>query len=168
MAQLIVPSRSKRSLYCPQDAFSCFLTYLRCLHHPKTLPEGVDAPTVVISDQSGPPPQEFYQLPPVDPIPLCDCIVDLAPHLPSLLSASCEWLDRGALEVDGEHPVNAGGVADIWVGMMGNRKVAVKSYRRNSSSDHRMTYVVSSTWCVACVLPTEDPLVEVLQRGAGV
>jgi len=147
MTQPIVLSRSNQSLSHLQAILSRFLTYLRRLHHPKPLPEGVDAPsfTATVSDQLGPLPQGVYQLPPVDPIALCEHIVDLVHHLPSPLSASCEWLDQGALEVDGERPVNAGGVADIWVGMMGNRKVAIKSYRRSSSSDHQLTYVVSDT-----------------------
>ena len=50
------------------------------------------------------------------------------------------------LEVVGEHPVDAGAVADVWIGMMGNRKVAIKSYRCYSSSEYLVTYMVSDTY----------------------
>ena len=73
-------------------------------------------------------------------------LIDLVSRLPPLLPDSCEWLEQGALSVVGEHPVDAGSVADVWVGMMGHRKVAIKSYRYYSSSDYLPTYVVSYTW----------------------
>ena len=72
-------------------------------------------------------------------------ITNLVSHLPQLLPDSCEWLEQGSLEVVGDHPVDAGGVADVWVGMMGVRKVAIKSYRYYSSSDYLPTYVVSDS-----------------------
>ena len=81
---------------------------------------------------------------PVDPGALCEHLVDLVSHLPPLLPDSCEWLDQGALEVVGGRPIDAGGIADIWVGMMGSRKVAIKSYRY--CSDYLPNYVVSNAW----------------------
>lgn len=121
-----------------------------------------------VPDQWGPSSSEADQSLPIDPSALCEHIADLVPHLPLLLPASCKWLEQGALEVGGEHPINAGGVVDVWVGMMGDRKVAIKSYRCSSSSDHRLTHVVSGPRHTACILPTEDPSAEVLQRGIGV
>jgi len=40
-------------------------------------------------------------------------------------------------------PVDAGGVANVWAGRMGDYEVAIKSYRCCSSSDYIMTYVAS-------------------------
>lgn len=119
-------------------------------------------------DQSRSPLPEVDQSPLIKPGALCEHITDSVPHLPSLLPASCKWLEQGALEIGGEHPVNAGGVADVWIGMMENHKVAIKSYRRNSCSDYRLTYVVSDAWRATCILQTEDISIEVLQRGIGV
>jgi hypothetical protein len=63
-------------------------------------------------------------------------------------------LQQGALEVVEEFPIDGGSVADVLVGMMGNHKVAIKSYRCYSSSDRLPTYVVCRTnvWRVPCQL----------------
>jgi hypothetical protein len=45
----------------------------------------------------------------------CKHIVNLVHHLQSLLPGSCERLEEGALEVLGECPVDASGVADVRV-----------------------------------------------------
>ena len=90
-------------------------------------------------------------------------LIDLVSRLPPLLPDGCEWLEKGALQVIGEHPFDAGSIADVWVGLMGNRrKVAIKAYRYCSSSDYLPTYVVSETRPAVCVLSTENLPVEVL------
>ena len=89
-------------------------------------------------------------------------LIDLVSRLPPSLPDGCEWLEKGALQVVGEHPFDAGSVADVWVGLTGNRKVAIKSYRYCSSSDYLPTYVVSETQPTVCVLSTENLPVEVL------
>jgi len=81
---------------------------------------------------------------PIDPDALREHLIDLVSHLPSLLPDNCKCLEPGDLEVVGEQPIGAGGVADVWVGMMGNCKVAIKSYRYCLSLDYLLTYVVSS------------------------
>ena len=86
---------------------------------------------------------EADQLLLIDPGAVCEHLVDLTHHLRSLLPDSCEWLEEGTLEVVGEHPAYAGGVADVWAGKMGNRKIAIKAYRWCSSSNYLPTYVVS-------------------------
>ena len=90
-------------------------------------------------------PPEIDQLLPTDPGAFSEHPVDIVHHLQPLLPGSCEWLGRGALEVIGEHPVDAGGVADVWVARVGDRKVAIKAYRCYSSSNYLPTYVVSDT-----------------------
>jgi len=145
MVQPFAPSHSKRSSSYPKGPSFRLLTYLCRLHHPKTFPEGVNVlpPTADAPDPSRPPTPEDDHSSSIDPGALCEYVVDLVPHLPSLLPASCEWVEQGALEVGGERPVNAGSVADVWIGRMGDRKVAIKSFRHSSHSDHRLTYVVS-------------------------
>ena len=71
-------------------------------------------------------------------------LTDIVSHLPPLPLDSCEWLVQGALEVIGGHFIDTSGVADIWVGIMGNRKVAIESYRCRSSSDYLTNYMVSN------------------------
>ena len=82
---------------------------------------------------------------PIDPNAISEHLVDLARHFRSLLPGS-ERVEEGTLEVIGERPVDAGGVADVWVGRMGNRKIAIKAYRYNSSSNYLSTFVVSSAY----------------------
>lgn len=101
-----------------------------------------------VYDRLRPSLSEIYQPPPVDPSAPCEHLAGLMPHLQSLLPDGCEWLERGALERGalefvGDHPVDAGGFADVWVGAMGSRRVAIKSYRRYSSSDNLLAYAVS-------------------------
>lgn len=162
MAQPVVHSR--RSPFYPKALFSRLPTYLRRLSHPDTSLEGVGSPlpTTDVPDQFGSSP------PGIDPGALCEHIVDLVHHLQSLLPSDCKWLEEGAIEVVGERPVDAGGFADVWVGMMENRKVAIKSYRCYSSSDYLPTYVVSGTCHVACIPLTQNLSVEILQRDIGV
>lgn len=76
----------------------------------------------------------------------CGSLVDLVSHLRPLLPGGCEWLGQGALDVIGEFPIGAGGIAEVWAGKMGSRKVAIKVYRCNSSSNCLPTYVVSGVY----------------------
>ena len=60
--------------------------------------------------------------------------IDLAGGLRLSVPPSCRWVGPEDLRVVGACPVDAGGFADIWVGEMNDRKVAVKSYRCYSSA----------------------------------
>ena len=149
MTQPIPLSRSKHTPFCPKGPFSHFLTSLRLILYPKRSLEGLDSASSAtdVFDQLEP------FLPEVDRslrvghpgVVLYEHLANLVRCLRPLLPGCCEWLERGALEVIGEHPVDAGGVADVWVGEMGNRKVAIKAYRCDSSSDFFPTYTVSDT-----------------------
>ena len=102
-------------------------------------------PATNIPDWSGPAPQRNDRSLPIDPDALREHLIDLVSRIPSLLPESGEWLERGVLDVVGEHPIAAGDVADVWVGMMGNRKVAIKSYRYCSTSNYMPAYVVGDS-----------------------
>lgn len=81
----------------------------------------------------------------------------------STLSSTCRWLDPGDVEIFGEHPVAAGGFANIWEGTHDGRKVALKSYRCYESFD--AADVVAVRCDCACVEPTaNDTCAEVSQR----
>ena len=137
MAQSVAVLPSKRSPFHPKVSFSRLLTSLRLLFHLKTRLERAD-----VSSRTANAPDQLESLP-IDPGTVCDHLVDLMRHLQSLLPGGCEWLERGALELVGEYPVDAGGVADVWVGRMSNRRVAIKAHRCYSSSNYLSAYVVS-------------------------
>ena len=148
MAEPLALLRSKRSSFLLKDSFSRILTFLRPLFHLKTPFEGVDASSCAngVPGRSESFPWEFDQSLSIDPGASCEHLVGLVCHLRSLLSDSCEWLEPGTLEFTEAHPVNAGGVADVWVGEMDNRKVAIKAYRCYSSSNNLVTYMVSGAY----------------------
>jgi len=154
MAQSMARLRSERSFSHPKIPFSRLLASLRLIFHPRTPLEVAHAPshTASVPDQSMPPVPGVDRSLPIDPDALRDHLIDLVSHLPPLLPDSCKWLERGDLEVIGERPIDVGGVADVWAGMMGARKVAIKSYRYYSSSDYLPTFVVSGVCPVAYVL----------------
>jgi hypothetical protein len=54
-------------------------------------------------------------------------------------------LEQEDVKVIGARPIDAGGFADVWAGEMGDRKVAVKSYRCYASANYMPTYKVSLT-----------------------
>ena len=145
MAQSVAVLPSKRSPFHPNVSFSRLLISLRLLFRLKTQLESPDVSsrTANAPDQLESFPPEVDRPLPIDPGAVCDHLVDLMCHLQSLLPGSCEWLEQGALELVGEYPVDAGGVADVWVGRMSDRKVAIKAYRCYSSSNYLSTYVVS-------------------------
>ena len=136
---------SKLFPFRPQDLLFHLLTSLHLTLHPKNSAGGVDVPShpSIRLDQPESPRPEIDQTLPIDPGAIREHLIELVSHLPPLLPDSCEWLEPGALEVVGGFPIDAGGVADVWIGMMGNRKVAIKSYRYSLSSDYLPNYVVS-------------------------
>ena len=82
-----------------------------------------------------------------DPYPLYEHIVErVSNHLKPLLQDSREWLEQDAIEVDGGLLVR-GDVAEVWVGTMGDRKVAIKSYRPSfPCPDYLPFYEVSGAY----------------------
>jgi hypothetical protein len=105
--------------------------------------------------------------PPVDPATLRACFLYSVLHLQVLLLNGCGWMKQGAVEIVGAHPVDAGGFADIWIGIMGDRTVAIKSHRCYLSSDNLPAHVVSDIYLRRTPL-TGCLFAEVLQRGTGV
>ena len=141
MAKPVVPlCSSKRFALRPRSPVSHHFISPRHIFHSNAL---LNAPSHV----TGTPGQSH----PTDPGAIRQHLVELASRLRPLLSASCgtSWLEQGSIEVIGEHPIDAGGVADILAGKMGNRKVAIKVYRCNSSSNCSMTFTVSATYSYA-------------------
>jgi len=163
MAQSVALLRSERSSFHHRRLFPRLLTLLRLIFHPKTSLEGVDTPFCAtdIPNQSKSFSPGIDQSIPIDPGAVGEHLVDLVPHLRSRLPDSCEWLEHGALEFVGEHPVDAGGTADVWVGKVEKRKVAIKVYRCDSSSNYLVTYMVSGAH-TQCVPLANSLLVEVL------
>ena len=145
MSQSIAPFPSKLSPFHPKNHFLRLLTSLRLIFHSNTRLEEADIPsrTTSVPDQLVSPLLGVNRSLLIDPDALREHLIDLVSHLPPLRPDSYKWLEQGDLEVLGERPIDAGGVADVWVGMMGNRKIGIKSYRYYSSSDYLPTYVVS-------------------------
>lgn len=78
-----------------------------------------------------------------------DALVNMAGRLQQSLTQGYRWLAQEDLKIVGSYPIDAGGFADVWVGEMGDRKVAVKSYRCYASADYMPTYNVSHPNCYA-------------------
>lgn len=70
-------------------------------------------------------------------------LVDFASRLQPFLLPDYRLLGQGDIRIIGTRPIDAGGFADVWVGEMGDRKVAVKSYRCYASANYMPTYKVS-------------------------
>lgn len=68
---------------------------------------------------------------------------DLADQLQLPLPPNCRRLGQEDLKIVGTRPIDAGGFADVWVGEMDGRAVAVKSYRCYASANCTPTYKVS-------------------------
>ena len=130
------------------------------LFHITALLEGASSSPRDEPDQGDPPTPEFDQLFPADPTALCNLLHELTHHLRSRLPAR-EWLEEGAIKFVGDHPVGAGEVANIFIGMRGNRKVVVKCYRFYPSVDYLPTYMVRELGDHGYILLTETPPVEV-------
>ena len=170
MAPPVALSDSKRFSLRPRDPFSRLLTSLHLISHLKASPGGVDAPLSTTNgpNQSGSfPPEQVYRSFHIGPGAACEHLVDPIRHLQLLLPDSCELLEFGTLEVVGGHPIDAGSVADVLVGKMGDRKVAIKVYRCYSSSSCSATCMVSGIYLRRVPL-TKGPSAEALQRGSGV
>lgn len=80
-----------------------------------------------------------------DGAPLCQHCVQMAQELRSPLPTAYGWLNPADVRITSEHPVGAGGFANIWEGVLNGRKVAVKSYRCYESFDQAQ--VVSVRFC---------------------
>ena len=140
-------SRPERSTFRPKCPLSRLITSIRLHFHPDMSLKGTDPTSCPIDApvQSELLPTELDPSPRTDPNMLCEHLVGLVSRLRSLLPGSCGWLGQGGLEFVGEHPIDAGGAADVWAGKMGDRAVAIKAYRLYSSTDYAVTYVVSGT-----------------------
>ena len=84
----------------------------------------------------------------------------LMPSLPS----TCHLLSPPDIKLVSEHPIAAGGFANIWEGTHGGRKVVLKSYRCYVSFD--AAQVVAVRCNPLCLVPIDDSLTEVLQRSS--
>ena len=72
-------------------------------------------------------------------------LVNLDGLLRQSLPSGCMLFGEEDLEFVGPHPIDAGGFADVWMGEMGGRRVAVKSYRCYLSGNCALTNKVSHT-----------------------
>jgi len=124
----------------PQISLSRLRAYVRILFHPKASIEGASSPSHTI-DVPHPANLSIPQRLPTDPTASCDLLYELAPHLRSWLPR-CRWLEEGAIKFMDDRPVDVGEVANIYLGMRGNRKVVIKCYRFHPSSDYLPTYTV--------------------------
>ena len=145
----------------PKNGVSRLFRFLRLLCHPQSPLRGVNGP-LFITDPDKLKSSEINQTMPIDPVTPCEFLLDLVPHIRPLLPDSCTWFEEGAIEVVGEFPASAGRVADVWVGMVGDRKVAIKSYRCCSSSDYLPNYVASRT----CLWRVSHRLKVYIDRGS--
>lgn len=80
-----------------------------------------------------------------DGAPLCQHCVRMAQEIRSPLPTTYGWLNPADVRITDEHPVGAGGFANIWEGVLSGRKVAVKSYRCYVSFDRAR--VISVRFC---------------------
>ena len=109
---------------------------------------------------------ELELLFPADPEAQRADLLDLLLCLQESLPTGCRFLEQGALEVVGQSPVDAGGIAEVWEGRMDGHKVATKSYRCYLASDRLLTCVVSRKYS-CCVLSTEGTTsTAILQRSS--
>jgi len=85
--------------------------------------------------------------PSTPPEHLVDAVRDLKPILP----IGCELLGQGDLKIMGSHPIDAGGIADVWAGKMNDgTTVAIKSHRCYSASSRLPIYLVCGEFTAAC------------------
>jgi len=89
-------------------------------------------PTTDLNGVSLPPSRRYMQL-----------VRDLRPSLPS----ACRWLGPEDVDLVGEHPMAAGGSANIWEGTCDGRGVVLKTYRCCASSD--ATQVVEARYSLS-------------------
>jgi len=140
---IILPmAGSQLSHFHPHVSLSRLRAYVRILFYPKTPLEGASPPSHPI-DVPAPADLSIPELLPTDPAASCALLYELASHLRSWLPY-CRWLEEGTIEFVGNHPVDAGEFANIYLGMRGNRKVIIKCYRFYPSSDYFPTYMVGT------------------------
>ena len=119
-----------------------------------------------IPEQVYPPIPDFDYPFPTDPAELCNHLHELAGQLRSLLSG-CEWLEEGAIEFASDHLADAGEVANIFIGMRGDRKVVVKCYRFYPYTDYLPSYTVRILRDLFACPAYRSLSVEIPQRGIG-
>ena len=134
---------SRPSPFHPLASLLRLCAYIRLLFQIKASSEGLGSPlhNTTIPYQVNPSIPEFDHPFPTDPAALCGLLDELARHLQSRVPG-CEWLEEGAIKFVGDRPIDVGEVANIFVGMRGNRKVAVKCYRFYPSLDYLPSYMV--------------------------
>ena len=151
----MIPSKNSSLQY--RDGLSRLLVFLRLLVHPQgTSPSRgaqdehrgmIPRPAGVVDyTLSLPPEVDLSSITNSDTSPehLVTAVRDLLPLLP----IGCKLFGQGDLHIVGSYPINAGGLADVWVGKMNNgMAVAIKSYRHYSSSSCLPIYVVSVECC---------------------
>ena len=64
-----------------------------------------------------------------DVISLSQHYSQMARALQSLMPSTCRWLSPEDVKSIGDHPMAAGGIADIWEAMCDGSEVVLKSYR---------------------------------------
>lgn len=103
--------------------------------------EGGDA----LSHSSHPRDQPELSPPEIDHSPTTDLstLINLAGRLQPFLLPGYRWLGQEDLKIVGTRHIDSGGFADVWVGEMGDRKIAVKSYRCYASANCTSIYNVS-------------------------
>jgi len=116
-----------------------------------------------------PPPQDHARSSPA-PGPDDECLsqhyAQMARELLSSSLSVCHWLDPEEVKVVGEHPIAAGGFANVWEGTHDGRKVVLKSYRCYVSFD--VTTVAAVRYDHACPKYAANRSPEVSQRGSRV
>jgi len=86
-----------------------------------------------------------HNTPALSGISLSKHYAQVAQNLRSSMSSTCRWLDPEDIELVGEHPIGAGGSANIWEVIYNGRKVVLKSYRCYVSSNVAQLVAVRSS-----------------------
>lgn len=159
----VMSRKGKLHHYTPQPdmlktkrPFSRLLAFLSLLLRLRNLLGGIDGAHRPMLSNVEP-------SPPTDAESRRRALPGLLLRLQKSLPVDCKQLDRGTIEVVGPFPAAAGGIANVWEGRIGERKVAIKSYRCYLSSDRLPTDVVSNLHLLY-MLFIEDTPTEVLQR----
>ena len=70
-------------------------------------------------------------------------LVSCVRHLEEFLPDGCQLLGPDDLKITGSVPVDAGGLADVWIGEKNGTTVAIKSFRYYVSQSPLPVYLVS-------------------------
>ena len=156
-----------RTLSRSPKSFSRLLTSILPIPYPENPPENVDVPSHTTNAPGDRPESLRATISCIYPIrsdPLCEHIIkQVGQRLKPLLQDSREWLEQDMLEIDGGLLVH-GDVADVWVGTMGGRKVAIKSYK--PCVPYLPAYTVSGAY-LRYIPSTENWSAEVPCRSTG-